>query len=158
MVNGEPRIISDPPLIVPFEELFADQVEEAEDRLREVIAAYRITSRRSSPSARPVPARAHRAQGGGCRQRRHPCLHRSAHGTEPSDPLFLQAKEAEASVLEPFIAPSEHEHHGQRVVEGQRLMQVASDLFLGWLTAEGPDGKRRHFYVRQLWDQKGSAS
>ncbi len=60
-------------------------------------------------------------------------------------------------MLEPLTAPSEYDHHGQRVVEGQRLMQAAGDIFLGWLTAEGPDGKRRHFYLRQLWDQKGSA-
>jgi uncharacterized protein (DUF2252 family) len=60
-------------------------------------------------------------------------------------------------VLEPYAGSSEYDHHGQRVVEGQRLMQAAGDIFLGWVTAEGPDGKRRHFYVRQLWDQKGSA-
>jgi uncharacterized protein (DUF2252 family) len=78
-------------------------------------------------------------------------------GRDRGDPLFLQAKEAEASVLEPHLAASAFDHPGERVVTGQRLMQAASDLFLGWLTAEGPDGKRRHFYVRQLWDQKGSA-
>jgi hypothetical protein len=78
-------------------------------------------------------------------------------GRDGEDPLLLQAKEAEASVLEQFTAASEYDHHGQCVVEGQRLMQAASDIFLGWLTADWPDGKRRHFYVRQLWDAKGSA-
>jgi hypothetical protein len=60
-------------------------------------------------------------------------------------------------VLEPFTAMSKYAHEGERVVEGQRLTQAAGDIMLGWLTAAGPDGKRRDFYVRQLWDQKGSA-
>jgi len=78
-------------------------------------------------------------------------------GRDEGDPLFLQAKEAEASVLEGFAGKSRFNQEGRRVVEGQRLMQAASDIFLGWLTAEGPDGKTRDFYVRQLWDGKGSA-
>ncbi len=69
------------------------------------------------------------------------------------DPIFLQVKEAGASVLEPYVGKSAHAHHGQRVVVGQRLMQSASDLFLGWGT--GTNG--RHFYVRQLRDMKTSA-
>ena len=73
-------------------------------------------------------------------------------------PLVLQAKEAESSVLERFTRPSEYENHGERVVVGQRLMQAASDIFLGWLHAdEGPDGRSRDYYVRQLKDWKGSA-
>ena len=60
-------------------------------------------------------------------------------------------------MLEPYTAPSEYAEQGQRVVEGQRLTQAASDIFLGWLSATGPDGKKRDFYVRQLWDQKASA-
>jgi uncharacterized protein (DUF2252 family) len=78
-------------------------------------------------------------------------------GRDEGDPLFLQAKEAEASVLEGVAGKSRFNQEGRRVVEGQRLMQAASDIFLGWLTAEGPDGKVRDFYVRQLWDGKGSA-
>jgi uncharacterized protein (DUF2252 family) len=78
-------------------------------------------------------------------------------GPDPEDPLFLQVKEAQRSVLEPFTGPSDFKHQGRRVVEGQRLMQAASDIFLGWLSAEGPDGKVREYYVRQLWDGKGSA-
>ena len=75
-----------------------------------------------------------------------------------NDPLFLQIKEAETSVLEPFLSPSKFPNHGQRVVTGQRLMQATSDIFLGWLHAEaGVDGKPRDFYVRQLKDWKGSA-
>jgi uncharacterized protein (DUF2252 family) len=78
-------------------------------------------------------------------------------GRDDRDPLFLQFKEAEASVLEPFLAPSEFDNHGQRVVEGQRLTQAATDVMLGWLRTTGPDGVERDYYVRQLWDQKGSA-
>ncbi len=78
-------------------------------------------------------------------------------GRDPQDPLFLQAKEAQASVLEPFTGAGPFKQQGRRVVEGQRLMQAASDIFLGWTTAEGVDGKQRDFYVRQLWDGKGSA-
>ena len=78
-------------------------------------------------------------------------------GRDAADPLFLQAKEAEASVLEPFLGKSAFANHGKRVVEGQRLMQAASDLMLGWVRVDGVDGVRRDFYVRQLWDQKGSA-
>jgi hypothetical protein len=71
--------------------------------------------------------------------------------------LFLQGKEAEASVLEPFLGRSKYANHGQRVVEGQRLMQSASDILLGWIRAPGLDGITRDFYIRQLWDGKGSA-
>jgi uncharacterized protein (DUF2252 family) len=72
-------------------------------------------------------------------------------GDSDDDPLFLQVKEAEASVLEPFAGASAHANHGQRVVEGQRLMQATSDIFLGWTTIDD-----RHYYVRQLRDMKGS--
>jgi uncharacterized protein (DUF2252 family) len=78
-------------------------------------------------------------------------------GRDETDPLFLQIKEAGASVLEPFAGASRFEHHGQRVVAGQRLTQAAGDGLLGWITAKGIDGKSRDFYVRQLWDGKGSA-
>ena len=70
----------------------------------------------------------------------------------------MQIKEAEASVLEDFLGPSEFKNHGERVVTGQRLMQASSDIFLGWLHVEsGLDGQERDFYVRQLKDWKGSA-
>ena len=79
-------------------------------------------------------------------------------GRDGQDPLFLQMKEAEASVLEEFVAPSEFDNHGERVVAGQRLMQATSDIFLGWLHVEsGIDGQARDFYGRQLKDWKGSA-
>jgi uncharacterized protein (DUF2252 family) len=78
-------------------------------------------------------------------------------GRDGEDPLFLQFKEAEASVLEPFLGTSGFDNHGQRVVEGQRLTQAANDIMLGWLRTTGLDGVERDYYVRQLWDQKGSA-
>jgi hypothetical protein len=77
-------------------------------------------------------------------------------GRDGQDPLFLQAKEAEASVLERHVGKSEFKNHGRRVVEGQWLMQAASDILLGWLPARGIDGRERDFYVRQLWDGKRS--
>jgi uncharacterized protein (DUF2252 family) len=78
-------------------------------------------------------------------------------GRDEGDPLFLQIKEAQRSVLEPYTAPSRYEHQGERVVQGQRLMQASSDVLLGWVRAQGIDGTYRDFYVRQLWDWKGSA-
>jgi uncharacterized protein (DUF2252 family) len=78
-------------------------------------------------------------------------------GRDDDDPLFLQSKEAEASVLERFVGTSEHGHHGRRVVVGQRLMQAATDIFLGWIRVKGLDGQIRDYYVRQFHDWKGSA-
>ena len=78
-------------------------------------------------------------------------------GRDDEDPLFLQFKEAQPSVLEPFLGRSEFANSGQRVVEGQRLTQAASDIMLGWIKVEGTDGVKRDFYVRQLWDAKTSA-
>jgi uncharacterized protein (DUF2252 family) len=78
-------------------------------------------------------------------------------GQDQHDPLFLQVKEAEASVLEHWSTKSRFANHGQRVVEGQRLMQAASDIMLGWDRVEGVDGVARDFYMRQLWDWKVSA-
>jgi uncharacterized protein (DUF2252 family) len=157
-VDGELRIISDPPLIVPLEDLFPDLTEGVESRVRGLLNQYRITlqgDRRHLLDQFQYVHTARKVVGvGSVGTRAYIVL---LLGRDRGDPLFLQAKEAEASVLEPHLAPSAYEHSGERVVEGQRLMQAASDLFLGWLTAEGPDGKRRHFYLRQLWDQKGSA-
>src|SRR5262249_1654478 len=78
-------------------------------------------------------------------------------GRDAKDPLFLQIKEAEASVLEPHAGRSGFANHGQRVVEGQRLLQASSDILLGWIRTAGVDGQERDFYLRQLWDWKLSA-
>jgi hypothetical protein len=78
-------------------------------------------------------------------------------GRDRDDPLFLQFKEAGRSVLEPFVGKSPNDQQGQRVVEGQRLMQATSDIFLGWDRVTGLDDARRDFYIRQLWDWKASA-
>ena len=78
-------------------------------------------------------------------------------GRHAGDPLILQFKEAEASVLEQFLSKSMFKNHGRRVVVGQRITQATSDIMLGWVTATGLDGIDRDFYVRQLWDAKGSA-
>jgi uncharacterized protein (DUF2252 family) len=78
------------------------------------------------------------------------------HGPRQEDVLFLQAKEAEASVLERFVKKSQYNNHGARVVAGQRVMQASSDIFLGWQRAHGVDGVDRDYYIRQLQDWKGS--
>jgi uncharacterized protein (DUF2252 family) len=78
-------------------------------------------------------------------------------GRDNDDPLILQIKEAQPSVLEPFLGKSEFGNHGQRVVDGQRLMQATSDPMLGWIQIADIVGMKRDFYVRQLWDAKGSA-
>lgn len=77
-------------------------------------------------------------------------------GADENDPLVLQVKEAQESVLERFLGKSKFKQHGQRVVEGQRSIQTASDMLLGWCRMPGLDGKRKDYYVRQLWNGKGS--
>lgn len=82
------------------------------------------------------------------------CLIALMHGRDDADPLILQVKEATSSVLERYLRKSRYRNHGQRVVEGQRLMQASGDMFLGWIEGRGPE--KPHFYWRQLWDMKGS--
>jgi hypothetical protein len=77
-------------------------------------------------------------------------------GREGKDALVLQAKEAQASVLEPYLGAIEYDNHGERVVRGQRISHAASDIFLSWQRSEGLDGEEHDFYVRQLWDWKAS--
>jgi uncharacterized protein (DUF2252 family) len=155
-VDGELRIIGDPPLITPVEEL-ADGAE-AEAQLRLVLDAYRESlthdRRHLAGSYRYVHAARKVVGVGSVGTRAWIVL---LLGRDSDDPLFLQAKEAQTSVLEPFAGPSPYRNHGRRVVEGQRLMQAASDVFLGWVATKGLDDQRRCFYVRQLWDGKGSA-
>jgi uncharacterized protein (DUF2252 family) len=157
-VDGEPRFISDPPLLVPVRELIPDdQLHLLEGRLLEVIESYRESlqrdRRRLLDGYRFVDL-ARKVVGVGSVGTRAWVL--LFMGRDGQDPLLLQAKEAEASVLEPYVGSSEFGNHGERVVEGQRLMQAASDIFLGWAPALGVDERKRDFYVRQLWDGKRS--
>jgi uncharacterized protein (DUF2252 family) len=154
--NGQLRIVSDPPLITPLDEL-TDAVD-AEQQLQAVLAAYRESLTRDrqhlAASYRYVDAARKVVGVGSVGTRAWIVL---LLGRDSGDPLFLQAKEAQASVLEPFVGASPYRNHGRRVVEGQRLMQAASDIFLGWVAMKREDEERRCFYVRQLWDGKGSA-
>ena len=159
IVDGEPRIVSDPPLIVPIEEVASGVAAvELEAFAREVIRAYRRTlsadRRRLLERYRYVHAARKVVGVGSVGTRAWIVL---MLGRDETDPLFLQLKEAQASVLEPFLGKSAFAKHGQRVVEGQRLTQAASDILLGWIRLPDLGGVRRDFYVRQLWDGKGSA-
>ncbi len=159
-VDGELRIASRPPLLVPVEELIPDREleQQVESEVRAVLDHYAETlkgDRRHLLSGYRFRHMAHKVVGVGSVGTRAWIVLLT--GRDDEDPLFLQAKEAQASVLEPYAGESRFENHGQRVVEGQWLMQAASDSFLGWCPARGIDGRERHFYVRQLWDGKGSA-
>jgi uncharacterized protein (DUF2252 family) len=157
-VDGEPRIISDPPLLVPAGELVSkDQQQALEERIIEMLARYRESlegDRRHLFDGFRYVEMARKVVGVGSVGTRAWVV--LMMGRDGQDPLFLQAKEAEASVLEPYVGASEFGNHGERVVEGQWLMQAASDILLGWLPAIGWDDKDRDFYVRQLWDGKRS--
>jgi uncharacterized protein (DUF2252 family) len=159
MVDGEPRIAGDPPLIVPIEDVMSGvEAVELEESVRGVIRDYRRTlsadRRRLLERFRYAHAARKVVGVGSVGTRAWIVL---MLGRDETDPLFLQLKEAQASVLEPFLGKSTFNHHGQRVVEGQRLTQAASDIMLGWIRVAGHDGVSRDFYVRQLWDGKGSA-
>ena len=158
-VDGELRIVGNPPLVTPIEDVLpgAEQAH-LEDVVRRMIRTYRRTLPRDRrhllESYRYVHA-ARKVVGVGSVGARTWIL--LLVGRDEGDPLFLQFKEAQASVLEPFLAKSQFAQHGQRVVEGQRMMQAASDLLLGWERIDTIDGQQRDFYIRQLWDSKGSA-
>ncbi|MDP9188631.1 MAG: DUF2252 domain-containing protein, partial [Actinomycetota bacterium] len=158
--EGALRINSDPPLIVPVSEWpqLRGRLEEAESRVEKLIAAYARTLTGSAGALldeyRFVDI-ARKVVGVGSVGTR--ALIVLFVGRDDGDPLFLQVKEAQPSVLEPHLRASRYRSHGRRVVEGQWLMQASSDVFLGWLSAEGVDGVKRDFYVRQLWDWKLSA-
>jgi len=158
-VDGRPRIVSAPPLIVPVEELAPGRAaEELEMGLRRLVAQYAETlpdDRRALLDGYEPVHFAHKVVGVGSVGAEAWIV--LFMGRDASDPLFLQVKEATASVLEPYAGTSAYAHAGRRVVEGQRLMQAASDIMLGWFRTDGLDGVQRDFYIRQLWDGKGSA-
>ncbi|HEY5852656.1 MAG TPA: DUF2252 domain-containing protein [Aldersonia sp.] len=155
-VDGRRRIISDPPLIVPVEELFTDmQADALAAQLNELLASYLHTlqsDRRHLVQQFELTQVARKVVGvGSVGTRAWILLLEAGDGQEP---LVLQAKEAQDSVLAEYCGRSEYDDQGQRVVAGQHLMQAASDIFLGWQRTTGPDGVDRDFYVRQLRDWK----
>jgi uncharacterized protein (DUF2252 family) len=160
MVDGEPRIISDPPLIVPIEELVEGQ--DRDEITASILALFHLYRRTLQPDRRLLLEGfryvdlARKVVGVGSVGTR--CWILLLLGRDDNDPLFLQIKETGPSVLERHHGRSQYRNHGQRVVEGQRLMQAASDIFLGWLRNKETidDGQPRDFYVRQLWDWKTS--
>jgi hypothetical protein len=129
VVNGRPQIVADPPLVIPRSSLLPADIDSSGlDVARKVVGVGSVGTR---------------------------CWITLMFGRDESDPLFLQMKEAEESVLSRFVGMSKYSNQGQRVVEGQRLMQASSDTFLGWQRlSPAPDGVTRDFYVRQLRDWK----
>jgi uncharacterized protein (DUF2252 family) len=157
-VDGQLRIISDPPLVVPIGELLPDATaEQLHDLFIELLAGYTATlapAQRHLINGHRFVDMAHKVVGvGSVGQRAWIVL---LEDCDTGHPLMLQAKEANASVLEAHLEPSVFAQHGERVVEGQRFMQAASDILLGWQRVTGLDGVTRDFYLRQLWDGKGS--
>jgi uncharacterized protein (DUF2252 family) len=164
LVDGETRrIIADPPLVMPLRDLLpSDQRGAFETRMRTLLGNYRSTlqtDRRALLDKFEYVDMARKVVGVGSVGTR--CWIALMYGRDDNDPLFLQVKEAQRSVIAEYggIEPDRADDgcQGRRVVDGQRLMQAVSDIFLGWESAEGIDGARRHFYVRQLADWKGSA-
>jgi uncharacterized protein (DUF2252 family) len=158
-VDGELRIVADPPLIIPLEDLVTPGSvwEDPAPLIKKLLSSYRRTL---GAHQHPVEEyryvhSAYKMVGVGSVGTR--CYIMLMLGRDHNDPLFLQTKEAQASVLERFLGKSTYRHHGQRVVAGQRLMQAATDIFLGWVRIAGVDGVPRDYYVRQFQDWKGSA-
>ncbi|HEX5147041.1 MAG TPA: DUF2252 domain-containing protein [Conexibacter sp.] len=158
-VGGEPRIAPDPPLIVPLRDMLPPaEADEFATGMARLIASYRATlptDRRGLLDRFRFVDMAHKVVGVGSVGTRAWIL--LMLGRDDEDPLFLQCKEAQESVLAPYAGASRFSHEGRRVVEGQRVMQASSDIFLGWIRTTGLDGQQRDFYVRQLWDWKTSA-
>ena len=160
VVDGQVRIADGSPLIVPMDKLAPGAGrDETVDWLRQIVRDYRASldpDRRELLESFELSDIARKVVGvGSVGTRAWIAL---LFGRDQNDPLFLQLKEAESSVLEEFLPATVYPNHGQRVVAGQRLMQASSDIFLGWVRAEsGIDGKARDFYGRQLKDWKGSA-
>jgi uncharacterized protein (DUF2252 family) len=159
LVDGRRQIISDPPTVVPVEELFSDVQSDAIYQLiRTVLGTYRDSlqsDRRHLFDQFTLVQMARKVVGvGSVGTRAWIALLDAMDGVEP---LFLQAKEAQPSVLAEYLGRSRYDNQGERVVAGQHLMQAQSDIFLGWTRATGEGGVDRDFYVRQLRDWKFSA-
>ena len=158
VVEGRRQIISDPPVVVPVEELFSDmQADTIYEELRSVVGKYRRTlqsDRRHLLEQFTLVQLARKVVGVGSVGTRAWIL--LMDGGDGIEPLFLQAKEAQPSVLAEYCGRSKYSNEGERVVAGQHLMQAQSDIFLGWTRVPAPDGVDRDFYVRQLRDWKFS--
>jgi len=156
MVDGQPRIRSEPPLLVPAAELLSpDELGRFTHTIHEFLRNYAMSlpdDRRHLLEQYEFLQIARKVVGVGSVGLRSWVV--LARGRDNTDPLFLQLKQAEASVLERFVGRSRYRNHGRRVVEGQRLTQAASDIMLGWYKVMAFDGKVHDFYVRQLWDGK----
>ena len=159
VVDGQTRFISDPPVLVPVEELLAEeQAGDLTERFHGLLGTYRTSlqsDRQHLLSQFRFAGIARKVVGVGSVGTRAWVI--LMIGTDGQDPLLLQAKEAQDSVLAEFVGASEYTNQGQRVVAGQHLMQASSDIFLGWDHVLGFDGVERDFYVRQFRDWKGSA-
>ena len=159
VVDGRRQIISDPPTIVPVEEVFAGvQADAIYEQIRAVLGKYRRTlqsDRRHLLEQFTLVQVARKVVGvGSVGTRAWVVLMDAGNGVEP---LFLQAKEAQVSVLADYAGRSKYANQGERVVAGQHLQQAQSDIFLGWTRITNPeDGVARDFYVRQLKDWKFS--
>jgi uncharacterized protein (DUF2252 family) len=157
VMDGRRRIIANPPLIVPVEDL-VDDVAGTYRQLDRRLQSYRETFQHDKQllfdSYRPIQL-ARKVVGVGSVGTRAWII--LMEGADETDPLFLQAKEAQASVIASYVDGETFDNQGRRVVEGQRLMQASSDIFLGWARGMDPDGAKRDLYLRQLRDGKGSA-
>jgi uncharacterized protein (DUF2252 family) len=158
-VDGKRRIISDPPLIEPVEEVFPEvQADQVYKLIREVFGKYQRTlqsDRKHLVEYFTLTQLARKVVGvGSVGTRAWIVLMEGGDGTEP---LMLQAKEAQRSVLAAYCGSSQYGNQGERVVAGQHLMQAESDIFLGWTRVTAPEGVQRDFYIRQLKDWKLSA-
>jgi len=157
VVDGHYRIVSQPPIIVPardFEPMYGMSASTVESATRELFRAYRATlrddQRRLLERFQLVDIARKVVGVGSVGTRAFIAL---LQGRDQHDPLFLQVKEATRSVLEDHLPKSRYRQHGERVVAGQRMMQAASDIYLGWTKGHDAD---RYFYWRQLRDMKGS--
>jgi uncharacterized protein (DUF2252 family) len=159
-VDGQVRFVDQSPLIVSIDQLASgrrrdEMFEELHQILREYRATLRVDRRMVLEQFELVDVARKVVGVGSVGTRAWIAL---LLGRDADDPLILQLKEAEASVLEEFVAASEYSNHGERVVTGQRLIQAESDIFLGWVHVDSSlDGQSRDFYGRQLKDWKGSA-
>ena len=158
-VDGRLRFAHVPPLLAPLKELHQSaDPDEREAYVRELLDQYAAglhADRRHLFRSYEFLDMARKVVGIGSVGTRAWIFLLAGRGGR--DPLVLQAKEARASVLEPYLGASEYDNHGERVVRGQRMMQAATDIFLSWQRSTGLDGLEHDFYVRQLWDWKASA-